>query len=81
MVKCGLANAVSLDAKIAQESSPSIDNNIAECTRDENGVCIPNVYHDDYISVNNYIMNPYNHAPSGGGTQHLTESDVTNKGL
>ncbi len=81
IAKCGMTATIPFESKIAQESSPSIDNNIAECTRDENGVCIPNIYHDDYISVNNYIMNPYNHAPSGGGTQHLTESDVTNKGL
>ncbi len=36
---------------------------------------------DDYISVNNYIQNPYNNQISAGGRNFVTESDIQNKGL
>jgi hypothetical protein len=34
---------------------------------------------DDYISVNNYIQNPYNNQISAGGRNFVTESDIQNK--
>ncbi len=73
--------ALSESATLRAESTAIIGNNIMECTRDVNDVCISEAYHDDYINVNNYPMNPYNHSPSGGGTQKITESDILNKGL
>lgn len=72
---------LSESATLRAESTATIGNNIMECTRDVNDVCISEAYHDDYIDVNNYPMNPYNHSPSGGGTQKITESDIANKGL
>jgi len=39
---------------------------------------INSVFADDYISVNNYIQNPFNGQPSGGGTQVITESTIAN---
>ncbi|MDD3265748.1 MAG: hypothetical protein PHC75_01030 [Burkholderiales bacterium] len=48
---------------------------IDQCARDENGICIPISYHEQYISPNHYPQNPYGYMISGGGTRVLTESD------
>lgn len=83
-------------ASIIQADSPNIntDNNpSAYVTSESEVVCIDTINHkcqkkkditeykSDYISLNNYIMNPYNHSPSAGGTHLVNESSVANQGL
>lgn len=83
-------------ASIIQADSPTIntDNNpSAFVVQESEVVCVDKVNHkckkekeiaeykSDYINVNNYIMNPYNHSPSGGGTHLVSESAIANQGL
>lgn len=69
------------EKRLAYNSAESNDFSINQCTRDENGICINTAYHDEYISPNNYIQNPYNHMLTAGGRHMVTESDITDKGL
>lgn len=75
------ANLNRQEKRIAYNSAESNDFSIDQCVRDVNGVCFTNSFHDKYISVNNYIQNPYNHMLTAGGRNMITESDITNKSL
>ena len=90
---CGILSTAAFASEI-QSDSPNIntENNpsiylVKEsepvCNGNNSNKCKRKVieYKSDYISPNNYIMNPYNHAPSGGGMHMVTESEVATQGL
>lgn len=88
-------NSASFASEI-QSDSPNINtenNPSAYLTKESEIVCTDTTtnkclkkkditeYKSDYISFNNYIMNPYNHAPSGGGLHLVTESAIASQTL
>lgn len=68
--------AVNVSASKINVESQIVANANDHCKGDERSLeCVPE-YHYQYIDVNNYIMNPYNGMPSGGGTQVVLESGI-----
>ena len=75
------ALAIKKEKRLLYNEAESNDFYIDQCARDVNGVCDPTIYYDRYISVNNYIQNPYNNMITGGTRHMVTESDVQNKNI
>lgn len=75
------AAAIKKEKRLEYNEAESNDFYIDQCPRDVNGVCDPSIYYDRYISVNNYIQDPYNHLITGGGRHKVTESDIANKNI